>query len=189
MTRSSEDLAQFGAAEPGSALTPQAASSERGRWPQLSPVFRVVERLVHWSDTALTIPGTRIRFGLDPIIGFLFPGGGDAVGGIVSLSVLALAIQQRVPVWALWRMVLNIAIDAGVGSIPVLGDLFDVGFRANQRNMQLLREHTERGGLPADLPKRYWVWGVLLLSLAFVLAALPIVLGVWLFAWLLSGAG
>jgi len=183
MTRSSEDLAQL-AGSPA----PQPVGSDNARWPRLSPVFRVVDQLVHWSDSALTIPGTRIRFGLDPIIGLLFPGGGDAVGGAVSLSVLVLALQNRLPVWVLWRMVINIALDAAVGSVPLLGDLFDFGFRANQRNMNLLREHTERGGLPATMPKRYWVKGVLLLSLALVLAAMPIVLSVWLIAWLLSGA-
>jgi hypothetical protein len=152
----------------------------------MSPVLRVVDRLVFWSDSALTVPGTRFRFGLDPIIG-LIPGG-DAVGGALSLSVLVLGLQYRLPVWVLWRMVFNIAVDTAVGFVPVVGDLFDFGFRANQRNMQLLRDHTERGGLPARMPKSYWIWGILLVSLALVLAAMPIVLLVWLSGWLLSGA-
>jgi hypothetical protein len=157
------------------------------RWPKLAGFFKVVDQLVHWSDNAISIPGTRFKFGLDPIIGLIFPGGGDAVGGAVSLSVLVLALQYRVPVWVLWRMVMNIALDTAVGSVPFLGDLFDFGFRANARNMKLLQEHTDRG-LPAEMPKRYWLWGTLLLSLALVLAALPIVLSVWLIAWLFSGA-
>ena len=180
MTGSSEDWAQLNAARPA------APSTEHARWPHLSPVFRAVDRLVFWSDSALSIPGTRIRFGLDPIIG-LIPGG-DAVGGALSLSVLVLGLQYRLPVWVLWRMVFNIALDTAVGSVPLVGDLFDFGFRANQRNMQLLREHTERGGLPARMPTSYWVWGIMLLSLALVVAALPIVLIVWLGGWLLSGA-
>lgn len=180
MAGSSEDWAHLNAAQPA------PPSTEHARWPQLSPVFRVVDRLVFWSDSALTVPGTRIRFGLDPIIG-LIPGG-DAVGGALSLSVLVLGLQYRLPVWVLWRMVLNIAIDTAVGFVPVVGDLFDFGFRANQRNMQLLRDHTERGGLPARMPKSYWIWGILLLSFALVLAAMPIVLLVWLSGWLLSGA-
>gem|GEM_PF-305100 len=180
MTGSSEDWAQLNAAQPA------PASSDHARWPHLSPVFRVVDRLVFWSDSALTVPGTSFRFGLDPIIG-LIPGG-DAVGGALSLSVLVLGLQYRLPVWVLWRMVFNIAIDTAVGFVPLVGDLFDFGFRANQRNMQLLRDHTERGALPASMPKSYWIWGILLVSLALVLAAMPIVLLVWLSGWLLSGA-
>lgn len=185
MTHPSEDLAQFGAAQPSGSVAPQPESAEHARWPRWSPVFRVIDRVVFWSDSALTVPGTRFRFGLDPIIG-LIPGG-DAVSGAVSLSVLVLALQYRLPVWVLWRMVINIALDTTVGLIPVVGDLFDFGFKANQRNMQLLRKHTEKG-LPATMPKSYWVWGLLLLSLALMLAALPIVLLVWLGGWLLSGA-
>ena len=164
-----------------------ASDSERARWPRLTGMFRVVDRLVFWSDSALTIPGTRFRFGLDPVIGLLFPGGGDAVGGVLSLSVLLLALQNKLPVWVLGRMVLNIALDAAVGSVPLVGDLFDFGFRANQRNMNLLRSHSARA-LPAEMPKTYWLWGTLLVSLALVLAALPIVVSVWLIGWLLSGA-
>ena len=156
-----------------------------GRWQQLSPLFRIVDRVVYWSDNALTIPGTKLRFGLDPIIGMLFPGGGDAVGGVVALSVLLLALQNRLPVWVLGRMVWNIAIDASVGSVPLVGDLFDFGFRANQRNMNLLRAHSAQA-VPAAMPKLYWLWGILLLSLALVVAAVPIVLGVWAIAWFLS---
>jgi hypothetical protein len=180
MSGSSEQLtdSQTEALERGTA----AAGS---RWPQLSPLFRIVDRVVYWSDTALTVPGTKLRFGLDPIIGMLFPGGGDAVGGVVSLSVLLLALQNRLPVWVLGRMVLNIAIDAGIGSVPFLGDLFDFGFRANQRNMNMLRAHSARP-LPASVPKLYWLWGILLLLLALALATVPIVLGVWAVAWLFT---
>jgi hypothetical protein len=184
MSRSIENRAQLEAARPTGSLAPESTGSENARWPALSPVFRVVDRLVYLSDSALTIPGTRFRFGLDPIIG-LIPGG-DAVGGAVSLSVLLLGLQHRLPVWVLWRMVLNISLDTAFGSVPFVGDLFDFGFRANQRNMQLLRAHKERP-LPATMPKSYWAWGVVLVSLALVLAALPIVLSVWLVGWLLSG--
>lgn len=180
MSRSSEHLTdtETEALERGTAAS-------GARWSQLSPIFQIVDRVVHWSDSALTIPGTKLRFGLDPIIGMLFPGGGDAVGGVVSLSVLLLALQNRLPVWVLGRMVINIAIDAAVGSVPLLGDLFDFGFRANQRNMNLLRAHSARA-LPASMPKLYWLWGISLLLLALVLAAVPIVLGVWLVAWLFT---
>ena len=171
-------------AHPGSLA---AGDADRARWPQLTGLFRIVDQLVFWSDSALTIPGTRFRFGLDPVIGLLFPGGGDAVGGVLSLSVLLLALQNKLPVWVLGRMVLNIAVDTAVGSVPLVGDLFDFGFRANQRNMDLLRHHSARA-VPAAMPKSYWFWGTVLVSLALVLAALPIVLSVWLIGWLLAGA-
>jgi hypothetical protein len=182
MTGSTKDWAQ-GVAGPES----EALSAANARWPHLSGVFRIVDRLVFWSDSALTIPGTRFRFGLDPLIGLLFPVAGDAVGGALSLSVLLLALQNRLPSWVLGRMVLNIALDTAVGIVPVIGDLFDFGFRANQRNIDLLRQHST-GDVPKTMPKRYWLWGLLLLSLALVLAAVPIVLTVWLLGWLLSGA-
>lgn len=155
----------------------------QARWPRLHRIFRVVDRIVYWSDTALPIPGTRFRFGLDPIVGLLFPGAGDAVGGVVSLSVVLLALQYRLPVWVVARMVVNLALDAVVGSVPLVGDVFDFGFRANQRNMDLLRAHAERTE-PASMPKRYYVWGALLLILAVLLVALPIALSVWLITWL-----
>ena len=179
-------------ASPGHLTDPPGSSTDAlglgapasdARWPQLSPLFRIVDHVVYWSDTALTLPGTKLRFGLDPIIGMLFPGGGDALGGVVSLSVLLLALQNRLPIWVLGRMVTNIAIDASVGSVPLIGDLFDFGFRANQRNMSLLRAHSARV-VPATMPKLYWLWGILLLLLALALAAVPIVLGVWAIAWL-----
>ena len=156
------------------------------RWPRLHGVARLVERLVFWSDTALRVPGTSFRFGLDPILGLLFPGAGDAAGGVVSLSVVLLALQYRLPVWVVGRMVWNLALDAAVGSVPLLGDAFDFGFRANQRNMVLLREHTGRAQ-PAAMPKRYYVWGALLFVLALALVALPIVISVWLLAWVFGG--
>lgn len=160
-----------------------------GRWPPWPPwhgVFRLVERIVFWSDSAIRIPGTRFRVGLDPIVGLLFPGAGDAAGGLVSLSVVLLALRYRLPVWVVARMVWNLALDAAVGSVPLVGDVFDFGFRANQRNMALLHEHRERAS-PAAMPVRYWLWAGALMAGALALACIPLVLSVWLISSFLGG--
>jgi len=167
----------------GSTHTPMhlasAETPDDARWPSASPVSKLVERVVFLSDSALPIPGTSLRVGLDPIIGLLFPGGGDAVGGAISLSVLFLALQKRLPTWVVARMVGNLALDAAVGVVPLVGDVFDFGFRANQRNLDILRAHAERP-LPARMPARYWLGVALLLTAAVVCICLPIVLSAYL---------
>ena len=103
------------------------------------------ERLVTLLDDRFRIPGTDVRFGLDPIIGILFPGVGDAVTGTGSIGLLTLAVRRGVPRVVLWRMVLNILIDMLFGSLPLVGDIFDVAFKANRRNLELIREHESPG--------------------------------------------
>jgi hypothetical protein len=94
-------------------------------------------------DSALLIPGTNIRFGADAVIGLL-PGIGDAITSAVSAYIVFEARRLGVPRHLLMRMIANVAIDGLVGAIPVAGDFFDVMFRANRRNVQLLRRHLER---------------------------------------------
>jgi hypothetical protein len=150
----------------------------RPRWPSLSPVANRVERVVHWLDSAVPIPGTRFRLGFDPLLGMLFPVVGDAVGGVVSLGVLFLAVQYRVPSRVIGQMVFNVAVDAAVGGVPVLGDLFDFGWKANDRNFTLLVRH--RGDLPQRTSIRYWLAVAGLLVLGLVCVAAPIALLAWL---------
>ena len=88
-------------------------------------------------DTAVGIPGTPIRLGLDAIVG-LIPGAGDMVGALLSGYIVLAAARSGAPTAVLLRMIGNIAIDTAVGSIPVLGDLFDVAFKSNARNVALL---------------------------------------------------
>jgi len=90
-----------------------------------------------WSDTVFEIPGLGWRFGLDPIIG-LIPVAGDFATSLVSLYILSLAAEARVPRGTMLRMGLNVAIDYFVGSIPIVGNVFDFAWKANYRNMQLL---------------------------------------------------
>ena len=148
------------------------------RWPALTPAARSVERMVHLLDSAIPIPGTRVRVGLDPLLGLLFPAGGDAVAGMVSLSMMFLAVQYRVPSKVIARMVWNVAVDAAVGSIPVVGDVFDFGWKANEWNFDLLQSH--RGDMPPRATLGYWLSaaGLLLAGLCCVLG--PIALVIWL---------
>jgi hypothetical protein len=149
------------------------------RWPRLHHVALWVERLVRLLDTAVPIPGTRYRVGLDPIVGFLLPGTGDALGGVVALTLVFLALHYRLPVWVIGRMVLNIGIDAAIGGIPVAGDIFDVVWQANEKNLSLLERH--RAIEPrARMPLRYWVAVIGLLVVATACLVAPVVLVVWL---------
>ncbi len=108
-----------------------------------SKIRRLAERLVSLLDDRFRIPGTDVRFGLDPIIGILFPGIGDAVSGAGSLGLLAMAFRRGVPRVVMLRMILNIAIDAVAGALPIVGDIFDVAFKANRRNFELIRQYED----------------------------------------------
>jgi hypothetical protein len=104
-----------------------------------------IDTLATWLDTAFVVPGTNIRFGLDAIVG-LVPGIGDFVTSLVSLYIVHEARQLGAPTHLLVRMVANIAMDGIVGSVPVAGDIFDVMWRANRRNMTLLYDHLRSQG-------------------------------------------
>lgn len=110
-----------------------------------SKLRRWAEHVVTLLDDRFRIPGTNVRFGLDPVIGLLFPGIGDAVSGSGSIGLLALAFRRGVPRVVLWRMILNILVDGVFGSLPIVGDIFDVAYKANRRNLELIREHESPG--------------------------------------------
>jgi Domain of unknown function (DUF4112) len=103
-----------------------------------------LERFARLMDTAVRIPGTGIRVGLDSAIG-LVPGIGDAISAAFATWIVVEAARLGVPKRKLARMMLNVLIDAGIGAIPIAGDLFDVVFRANTRNFEILRDHLRKG--------------------------------------------
>ena len=98
-------------------------------------------RTISWLfDELVRVPGTNLRFGLDALIG-LIPGAGDVAGGAVSLYALAVAARLGAPTPVIMRMALNVIVDALIGAIPFLGDLFDASWKANRKNVELLERY------------------------------------------------
>jgi hypothetical protein len=135
-----------------------------------------LRRLVTLFDSAFRVPGTRIRFGLDPIVG-LIPGIGDMASPALAILIIWQATRLRVPKVVLVRMALNALIDAGVGVIPVVGDVFDFGWKSNDWNLALLDRHARPGTVPSAAD---WLFVALCALVLFGLALLPILLVVWI---------
>ena len=91
-------------------------------------------------DESFTIPGTNIKFGIDALIG-LVPGGGDLIGGLFSLYLLRTAIKMKLPKSAILSIMFNIIIDTTIGIVPVIGDIFDIFWKSNKRNMRIIEKH------------------------------------------------
>ena len=104
-----------------------------------------IDRLSRLFDVAFVLPGTNVRFGVEAVLR-LVPGIGDAAASALSCYLLYEAHRLGVPQNVMLRMIANVAVEGIAGTVPVLGDLFDVNFRANRRNVQILREHFEREG-------------------------------------------
>jgi len=140
---------------------------------------RGLELLRRWArifDSAFRIPGTRITFGLDPIIG-LIPGIGDLSSPIFSLFIIWHAAKLRVPRVVIARMVLNALIDGLVGAIPVVGDLFDFAWKASAWNLALLERHA-MPGTPAR--RSDWIFVALCVGVVVAVALIPLAIAVWL---------
>jgi hypothetical protein len=137
-----------------------------------------MDALRRWAillDSAFKVPGTRIRFGLDAIIG-LVPGLGDLVAPVFTLILLGTALRMRVPAVVVARMVLNAGIDMLLGLVPLAGDVADVFWKADLRNMALLERHA-RPGVPPTSADYWFVVGCI--AMVVVLAVTPVVLLVW----------
>lgn len=104
--------------------------------------FQRLRQLSRILDKVVTIPGTPIHIGLDPLVGFL-PIGGDILGVILASYIVIEAARLGVPKAILSRMVLNVIIDGLVGTVPIMGDLFDFAWTANEYNIKLLAEHLQ----------------------------------------------
>lgn len=102
-----------------------------------------LEGLAHLLDTRWQVPGTTWRLGIDGIVG-LVPGIGDAATGLVSVYLIWQAKRMGVPTSLLLRMAGNVGLDVVLGSVPILGSIFDFAFKSNARNVRLLRRHLER---------------------------------------------
>lgn len=144
---------------------------------------RKIIKYADWLDTKYKIPGTNIRFGLDFIIG-LFPVVGDVVSFSLSGGLLMLMVRKGASGKALGLMILNILLDAIFGSIPVIGDIFDLFFKANKRNLNLFQAHFEEGKHQGS------AWGIILtvvlvLFLCLVLIIYLVIQLVKLFAYII----
>lgn len=137
------------------------------------------EQLVRLLDDGLTIPGTRIGVGLDALLGFFFPTVGDTLTGLASLSLLVLAFQMRLPKVIVLRVVFNIAVDVLIGCVPFVGDAFDLFWRSNRRNLELLRRYSH------DPLRRPDALDYVIVGLGFACVAAAVVLPLLLGAWLL----
>ena len=109
------------------------------------PALRRLDRLARLLDEAFRIPGTRWRIGIDGLIG-MAPGVGDLVTAAISLYPVIEAARLGVPNRVLARMLVNVGIDTGLGAVPVVGDIFDIAFKSNRRNIDLLRKHLREQG-------------------------------------------
>lgn len=109
-------------------------------YPDINPF---VVWLVALLDDAFEVPGTGLRFGLDPIVG-LIPGIGDALTAMFGYVVLHEAKRLGVSRWTRARMMWNYVLDTVVGMVPVFGDMFDVSFKANRKNLDLIQAHLNK---------------------------------------------
>jgi hypothetical protein len=124
-------------------------------------------RLARILDTAFRVPGTRFRFGLDPLLGLL-PGIGDVLGGVLSGYILYVGVRAGAPRSVLLRMLSNVAIDTVFGAVPLLGDLLDAGWKANTRNIALLERYLDRPGETAAASRAFIAFLVVALLLLVV---------------------
>jgi len=136
------------------------------------------EHLVRLMDDGFRVPGTQLRFGLDALMGLVFPGVGDALGAASTLSLFVLALRRGLPRVVLLRMALNVGADALIGAVPVLGDLFDFGFKANRKNLRLIEEASAAVLTGSTPPRRLRDWLIIAAVLLLVVSALclPLVL-------------
>lgn len=146
----------------------QAPSMVRGKLRDFvdAPIDTHLERIELFMDRAIRIPGTDLRFGLDPLIGFFFPVAGDWIGTLVSVYIVLASIRHGLPKSAITRMVFNVAVDFLLGSLPLVGDAFDFAWKSNTKNLRLLNQYAKGkgGSVWSD-----WLWVFLLLGCVFVL--------------------
>lgn len=137
------------------------------------------EKFVHILDDLIRIPGTKIGIGLDAILGFFLPGVGDLFTGLSAISMLFLAFKHRVPAVVMGRMIMNIGIDSLIGALPVVGDVFDVFFKSNRMNLELIEKFKrDPSAKPSTSDYAIVIAGV---AIAAMLAILPLLLLVGIF--------
>jgi hypothetical protein len=127
-------------------------------------------------DSAFQVPGTQMRFGLDPLVG-LIPGVGDLVTGFFSVMILLHSLRLKIPKIVVARMLVNTGLDLAAGAVPILGDLFDAGYKANLKNLRLLERHARPGVKPETSD---YVFVSVAISIVLLAAIVPILVLWWL---------
>lgn len=126
-------------------------------------------------DSVIQIPGTSIRIGIDPLLG-LIPVLGDVIATLIGSTILVLAAQLHVPKIVMVRMVMNVGINAMIGALPGIGDLFSIWFRSNLKNAELLRHHATQRTTRATP----WDWlvviGVIIGTLAMIVGTFTLII-------------
>ena len=164
--------------------TPPARPARLAR-PELDQLRRFAWIL----DSQFRIPGTSFRFGMDALVG-LVPGFGDFAGAIASTVFLLQGLRIGAPRAVMGRMLANVIIETLIGAIPVVGDLFDATFKANQRNLRLLERLVEAPEATHQASRKFFVWmaiGMLMLLLA--IGILAVVVGVMIVQAIVQGRG
>lgn len=168
-----------------------AGKIEVGRWEDRgrgkagnvgdSPELQALDGLAWVLDNSIPIPGTDMRIGLDALLG-LIPVVGDLIGMAISSFIIVQASRLGVPRVTLMRMGFNVTLEAVVGLIPFAGDAFDMAWKANKRNVDLLRAHLRD---PGRARRGDWLFasGFILFALALAggLAWTGYAIGGWLF--------
>ena len=126
-------------------------------------------------DDMFQIPGTKIRFGLDALIGWI-PGIGDAMAGTASFLIVLASWQRGARTVTLMRMLANVLLETVVGAIPVAGDIFHVAWKANRRNYRLLMREREQAGHHIG---RDWMFLAVILVIAIAAVGIPIGILIW----------
>ena len=140
---------------------------------------RTLAALRKWSvllDSAFRVPGTNLTFGLDPILG-LIPWLGDLTTPLFAGLLLLHAVRMRIPRVVQLRMVINAVIDLLIGVVPVVGDLFDFGWKANVMNLGLLERYAHPG---SKASRGDWIFVALVIGTLFAIALTPFVVVAWL---------
>jgi len=127
-------------------------------------------------DDIFRIPGTKIRFGLDALIGWV-PGVGDAMTAVASFLIVFASWRRGAKAVTLARMIANVLLETAIGAIPVAGDVFHVIWKANRRNYRLLLREREQPGVSTG---RDWTFLAVLLLAVIAAAAIPIAILIWL---------
>jgi hypothetical protein len=144
--------------------------------PDQSQRLDALRKAARLLDSAFVVPGTSYRIGLDPLLG-LIPGLGDLASPLFAVSILWHAREFGVPRHVVFRMILNVAIDALVGVVPLVGDLFDVAWKANTANVALLERHV-REPRKATFSDRLFV--AAMATTLIVIAAVPFLIVGWM---------